>query len=152
MPYTSSIASSSSYMPKPFIHLFGPLSTSHSIPALSATKAAAEEGTLSFGVFTLRDLKAGEEIVLGWEWDDGNMVHNLPALLQAPRISHHYSPSTPTSLHEVQHIHNQMLNILHALSSAFTTCACGACAKDWALFIEGQEHQLNAQCQRHEQE
>ncbi|KAF8958540.1 hypothetical protein BDZ97DRAFT_1923557 [Flammula alnicola] len=107
MPYTSSIASSSSYMPKPFIHLFGPpldLALNSRIvsnqgrfvrsgcrpnavlrPVL-CDKPAAEEGTLSFGVFTLRDLKAGEEIVLGWEWDDGNMVHNLPALLQAPRM------------------------------------------------------------------
>ncbi|KAF9545799.1 hypothetical protein CPC08DRAFT_649265 [Agrocybe pediades] len=45
-----------------------------------------EERMLSFGVFALRDLKADEEVVLGWEWDDGNVVHRLPALLSAPRM------------------------------------------------------------------
>ncbi|PPQ81601.1 hypothetical protein CVT25_013393 [Psilocybe cyanescens] len=40
--------------------------------------------TLTFGVFATRDLRAGEEVVLGWEWDDGNAVHSLPALLSAP--------------------------------------------------------------------
>jgi hypothetical protein len=44
------------------------------------------EETLGFGVFALRDLKAGEEVVLGWEWDDGNAVHRLPALLQTPHM------------------------------------------------------------------
>ena len=29
-----------------------------------------------------RDLKAGEGIELGWEWDDGNAVHMLPVLLK----------------------------------------------------------------------
>ncbi|OAX33434.1 hypothetical protein K503DRAFT_649815, partial [Rhizopogon vinicolor AM-OR11-026] len=39
------------------------------------------DDTLTFGVFALRDLKANEEVVLGWEWDDGNAVHSLPALI-----------------------------------------------------------------------
>jgi len=43
-----------------------------------------EEETIGFGVFALRDLKVVEEIVLGWEWDDGNAVHTLPALLKTP--------------------------------------------------------------------
>ncbi|KDR68990.1 hypothetical protein GALMADRAFT_77771, partial [Galerina marginata CBS 339.88] len=46
--------------------------------------ADSSGSTLSFGVFALRDLKAGEEVVLGWEWDDGNAVHSLPALLKTP--------------------------------------------------------------------
>ncbi|KAI6110256.1 hypothetical protein EDD16DRAFT_1727068 [Pisolithus croceorrhizus] len=40
--------------------------------------------TLSFGLFALRDLRADEEIVLGWEWDDGHAVHMLPALIESP--------------------------------------------------------------------
>ncbi|KAJ7443102.1 hypothetical protein FB451DRAFT_1057105, partial [Mycena latifolia] len=28
-----------------------------------------------FGIFATRALRAGEEIVVGWEWDDGNAVH-----------------------------------------------------------------------------
>jgi uncharacterized protein len=45
-------------------------------------KRADPETTLGFGVFALRDLAAGEEIVLGWEWDDGNAIHALPALVR----------------------------------------------------------------------
>jgi hypothetical protein len=44
------------------------------------------EETFGFGVFALRDLKVGQEIVLGWEWDDGNAVHTLPALLKTPHM------------------------------------------------------------------
>ncbi|KIM74438.1 hypothetical protein PILCRDRAFT_34213, partial [Piloderma croceum F 1598] len=41
-----------------------------------------EEGErLGFGVFALRALEKGEEVVLGWEWDDGSVVHMLPALI-----------------------------------------------------------------------
>lgn len=49
---------------------------------------AAEEGDepLTFGVFALRDLKANEEVVLGWEWDDGNAIHALPALIETPHL------------------------------------------------------------------
>lgn len=36
----------------------------------------------SFALFALRDLKASEEIVLGWEWDDGSVVHEVPALIE----------------------------------------------------------------------
>lgn len=39
-------------------------------------------GTLGFAIFALRDLKAQEEVVLGWEWDDGSVVHKLPALIE----------------------------------------------------------------------
>lgn len=38
---------------------------------------------MSFAIFALRDLKASEEVVLGWEWDDGSVVHELPALVEA---------------------------------------------------------------------
>jgi len=34
--------------------------------------------------FALHDPKAGEEVVLAWEWVDGNAVHSFPALLQTP--------------------------------------------------------------------
>lgn len=44
------------------------------------------EEPLTFGVFALRDLKANEEVVLGWEWDDGNAIHALPALIETPHL------------------------------------------------------------------
>ena len=39
---------------------------------------------LKFGIFAKRDLKAGEEVVLSWEWDDGSVVHELPAIIEDP--------------------------------------------------------------------
>ena len=52
-----------------------------------------DDDTLSFGVFALRDLKAHEEVVLGWEWDDGSVIHHLPALIDSPQLFA-YVPST----------------------------------------------------------
>ena len=49
---------------------------------------------LTFGVFALRDIKANEEVVLGWEWDDGNAVHHLPALIEAPHMFPYAAPLT----------------------------------------------------------
>lgn len=43
-----------------------------------------DPASLSFALFALRDLRADEEIVLGWEWDDGHAVHMLPALVESP--------------------------------------------------------------------
>ncbi|KAG2131668.1 hypothetical protein DEU56DRAFT_454058 [Suillus clintonianus] len=85
--------------------------------------------TLTFGVFALRDLKANEEVVLGWEWDDGNAVHSLPALIESPHIF---------STYHLTHLRAQMTSILHALSSTFTTCACGARARDCVLNVMAQ--------------
>lgn len=42
---------------------------------LNGEHAVAQEnddtGVLKFAIYALRDLKACEEVVLGWEWDDG---------------------------------------------------------------------------------
>ncbi|TFY56881.1 hypothetical protein EVJ58_g7370 [Rhodofomes roseus] len=131
-------------MPKPFVHLIGPpldvaldSRTSGNLgrfvrsgcrpnavlrPVLcprGKSRATApndtdddDRETLTFGVFALRDLKAHEEVVLGWEWDDGSVVHQLPALIDSPHI---FPP------HELQHLRHQLINMLHALSSTFTT-------------------------------
>ncbi|KAH7913634.1 hypothetical protein BJ138DRAFT_1145684 [Hygrophoropsis aurantiaca] len=139
-------------MPKPFVHLFGPpldVALDSRItgdqtrfarsgcrpnailrPVLCSQSkenqaaGAGSDESLSFGVFALRDLKANEEVVLGWEWDDGNAVHSLPALIECP---HMFPPG------QLEHMRAQMTSILHALSSTFTTCACGSAAKDCAL-------------------
>lgn len=44
-------------------------------------KEADEQTTLA-----LRNLMANEVAALGWEWDDGNAVHALPALLQTQHM------------------------------------------------------------------
>ena len=38
---------------------------------------------ITFGIFALHELKEKEEIVLGWEWDDGSAIHELPGVLLA---------------------------------------------------------------------
>ena len=95
-------------MPKPFVHLFGPpldVALDARIqgnearfvrsgckpnavirPVICEQAKLDPEDPLKFGVFALRDLKANEEVVLGWEWDDGNAVHSLPALIESPDL------------------------------------------------------------------
>jgi hypothetical protein len=43
--------------------------------------AGDDDVDVSFGVFAIRELKEGEEIVIGWEWDDAHRIHRLPRLL-----------------------------------------------------------------------
>ncbi|KAG9308667.1 hypothetical protein JVU11DRAFT_11624 [Chiua virens] len=94
--------------------------------APSASDSDVDPTTLSFGLFALRDLRADEEIVLGWEWDDGHAVHTLPALMESPGMF------APAHLH---HLRAQFTSILHALSSTFTTCACGSSTRDCAVRV-----------------
>lgn len=98
-------------MPKPFVHLLGP-----PLDVALDARTTGQEGrfvrngcrpnavlrpvlcnkgrdgtddwdeSLTFGVFALRDLKANEEVVLGWEWDDGSVIHQLPALISSPHL------------------------------------------------------------------
>ncbi|KAI0937997.1 hypothetical protein AcV7_003314 [Taiwanofungus camphoratus] len=156
-------------MPKPFVHLIGPPldvaldaritgnegrfvrsgcrpnavlrpvlcprgKRSRATQQMNNGNSSDNDETLTFGIFALRDLKANEEVVLGWEWDDGNVIHHLPALIDSPHI---FPP------HQIQTFRHQMTSLLHALSSTFTTCACGSHARDCALarmaeFIESQ--------------
>ncbi|KAE9388410.1 hypothetical protein BT96DRAFT_436225 [Gymnopus androsaceus JB14] len=71
---------------------------------------------LSFAIFALRDLKADEEVVLGWEWDDANVVHLLPAFVEGKGVF----PPAQLASYKLQ-----MANILRSLGATFATCACG---------------------------
>ncbi|GBE86759.1 SET domain-containing protein, partial [Sparassis crispa] len=163
-PFTSTVIPSTAYlsdplnayahlgMPKPFVHLLGPpldvaldarftgdqarfvRSGCRPNAVLRPMICRGEDSTLRFGIFALRDVKAHEEVVLGWEWDDGNVIHHLPALIESP---HTFPPR------QIDYFRLQMTSMLHALSSTFTTCACGASASDCALnrmaaFVDGQ--------------
>jgi hypothetical protein len=50
-----------------------------------------------------------------------------------PFFSLVFSVFTQSSPHQVQRLRHQMNQILHALSSTFTTCACGSKARHCAL-------------------
>jgi hypothetical protein len=45
---------------------------------------AEDETALGFGVFAMRELKPGVEIILGWEWDDGNAVRRSTCVVDDP--------------------------------------------------------------------
>ena len=40
-----------------------------------------DDSALHFGIFSLRELAEGEEIVIAWEWDDAHRIHRLPKIL-----------------------------------------------------------------------
>lgn len=47
-------------------------------------KATASQGDdigVEFGLFACQDIQPGEELVIGWEWDDGHLMHDLPGVL-----------------------------------------------------------------------
>ncbi|KZV71621.1 hypothetical protein PENSPDRAFT_684403 [Peniophora sp. CONT] len=139
-------------MPRPFVHLIGPplnlaldarvngnnarfiRSGCHPnavlrpiiCPAAKKKAGQEEEPDITFGVFSLKDVKAGEEVVLGWEWDDGNTIHHLPALLKSPEL---FPPERQ------QQIKSQLRVMLHSLGRTFTSCACGSSAPDCALSL-----------------
>jgi hypothetical protein len=100
-------------LPKPFVHLFGPpLDVALDARVVGGEGRFARSGcrpnavlrpvicpsaprnesdtndetTLKFAIFALRDLKANEEVVLGWEWDDNHAVHQLPAAIDCPHM------------------------------------------------------------------
>ncbi|KAG6809647.1 hypothetical protein H0H92_015408 [Tricholoma furcatifolium] len=142
-------------LPKPFVHLLGPPLD----VALDARMAgddgrwvrsgckpnavlkpvlcdAKDKETLGFAVFATRDLHQGEEVVLGWEWDDSSAIHHLPALLKTPGL---FPPA-----HKA-HLRAQMANMLHLISSTFPHCACGEKAADCAFnamqrFVAESDH------------
>ena len=132
------------------------------------SKDADDESTLGFGVSATKDMKENEDIVLGWEGTmEMRFTFYLPCLrlrmlsrkcyllvfqslsvYQPRRLA--ISPST----NRPYKIKNQMSNILHTLSSTFTTCACGALSKDCALtqmaaFVDG--HDLGSLLRRKDQ-
>ncbi|KAJ7492968.1 hypothetical protein B0H11DRAFT_1718335 [Mycena galericulata] len=49
-----------------------------------AGKGADAEPRTHFGIFATRALRQGEEIVVGWEWDDGNAVHRVGEVVGEP--------------------------------------------------------------------
>ncbi|KAF7364481.1 hypothetical protein MSAN_01109600 [Mycena sanguinolenta] len=80
-----------------------------------------EEPRTHFGIFATRALKQGEEIVVGWEWDDANAVHRIGEVASgpAPQLG---TTSAPTP--RQRDLIAQLANILHALGGAGTECAC----------------------------
>ena len=78
----------------------------------------SDSETLTFAVFALRDIKPNEEVVLGWEWDDGNAVHHLPALIETPHLFE-YVVCSPCFSYTFDHFRSQGTSSpLHSQSNA----------------------------------
>lgn len=60
-------------------------STSNPTPIITNEHANGVDRTdeVGFALFATRELDAGEEIVLGWEWDDGHVVHQMQSVIDA---------------------------------------------------------------------
>ncbi|KAF8590238.1 hypothetical protein K439DRAFT_1382415, partial [Ramaria rubella] len=93
------------------------------------------EPQVTFGVFAIRDVKADEEIVLGWEWDDRHVVHELPRLLREgyATASGSGSGGGGEAGSGSSGLKRAMGEVLSTLFSTFTTCACGESAHDCAI-------------------
>ncbi|KAJ7079903.1 hypothetical protein C8R44DRAFT_895581 [Mycena epipterygia] len=76
---------------------------------------AEAEARTHFGIFATRALRAGEEVVVGWEWDDANAVHRVGEVAAG-------LPATPTPTQ--RQLVAQLANILHALGGEGAGCAC----------------------------
>ena len=128
------------------------VSNGHTVVSDSEATESEDEGanTLGFAIFALRDLKAREEVVLGWEWDDGSVVHKLPALVEmgdgkrgegpskltcvsfflnlthvSHSVVHHANISNrKPSPHHVERLRLQMQNIVHSIQSSFIKITC----------------------------
>ncbi|KAJ7714906.1 hypothetical protein B0H16DRAFT_511893 [Mycena metata] len=76
-----------------------------------------DECRTHFGIFATRALREGEEIVVGWEWDDANAMHRVGEVAGVNGVG---LPSAPTPAQ--RHLIAQLANILHTLGSS--ECAC----------------------------
>ncbi|KAL5637646.1 hypothetical protein ACGC1H_004157 [Rhizoctonia solani] len=90
------------------------------------TEGEDQEPEARFGVFALRELKLGEEIVLGWEWAVEHVVHKLvrdEKLGPLPEDEDVLSDSDTKRLWDI-------LDLLRSLSM---TCACKPDASNCAI-------------------
>ncbi|KAG9111311.1 hypothetical protein FRC07_008061 [Ceratobasidium sp. 392] len=76
-----------------------------------------DEEETRFGVFALRELQLGEEIVLGWEWSVEHVVHKL---VRDPKLG----PSPPDEDVLNDPDTKRLWDILDLLRSLSLTCAC----------------------------
>ncbi|KAJ9104549.1 hypothetical protein QFC21_002045 [Naganishia friedmannii] len=73
-------------------------------------RKAGKEPSLCFGIFAITTIPAGQEVILGWEWDDDHVIHALaadvPSITKGSRLQHRFA-----------------LVASHLLGS-FRSCAC----------------------------
>lgn len=73
-----------------------------------------------FGIFSLRELQEGEEVVLGWQWDDAHRLHRLPRLLLEEARQTLQGTNDETKDFERKYFSK----LSFSLQEAFGGCAC----------------------------
>lgn len=66
--------------------------------------------SLSFGVFATSPIAAGQEVILGWEWDDDHVIHTLRA--DGPTVT------------KGSRVHHRCALVTGHLLGTFRSCAC----------------------------
>ena len=128
-------------MPKPFVHCVGPpvnlmidargygselrftRSGCHPNAILRPVlwRREAVETRLKFCLFASRAINKGEEVILGWEWDDAHVVHSIQHAVMsliAPPSDHTLADVT------LQHLAEKYDGVLSHMFGTFTACAC----------------------------
>lgn len=98
---------------------------------------------LKFGVFAARSIARGEEITLGWEWDDQHVVHALRnAVLTNLAPERDFGLTTM----DVQKIASKCDTVLTHLFGTFNSCACDNLAMctlaQMRLLAQGKEPEV----------
>ncbi len=76
---------------------------------------------LSFGIFASTRIPAGKELVIGWEWDDHHILHNLRAYALEVEASGSFPSSAYTLPQAVQQKYSVVMS---CISGLFPSCAC----------------------------
>ncbi|KAF8515026.1 hypothetical protein BU17DRAFT_68109 [Hysterangium stoloniferum] len=93
-----------------------------------STPNAENTSGISLGIFALRDMKKGEEVVLGWEWRGGDDDDESGEKTGSSRDVGDMHGSTFVAVSPV----------VAALLASFTTCACGGSLSHCALQAQAQ--------------
>ena len=76
---------------------------------------------LSFGIFASTRIPAGKELVIGWEWDDHHILHNL----RAYALEVEASGSFPSSAYNLPQVVQEKFSIvMSCIAGLFPSCAC----------------------------
>ena len=86
-------------------------------------RSEGETPKLKFGVFASQEIEKGDELVLGWEWDDQHVVHSIRQVLFSV-----LAPVTENTMSDeaIQDVAGKYETILTHLLGTFTTCACSS--------------------------
>ncbi len=79
--------------------------------------------TLAFGIFASTRITAGKELVIGWEWDDHHVLHNLRSFTESAEAYGGF----PSRSHGIPSALQQKFTVvMSCIAGLFPSCACVA--------------------------